>query len=137
MNRNIHQQDRQNYSLGLFQYQRKKKISPKLHKTWEGSYLITKKINDLVCRIQLTAKSKPKVRDFLLINKVVRAMEGSNVTTQYRHTCSDKISTSSIRADYITALTCVLRVSGKRDATIFFGYGFRQRWKYFESSMPL
>ncbi|KAJ8936846.1 hypothetical protein NQ318_000583 [Aromia moschata] len=35
--------------------------SPKLQSNWEGPYTIIKKINDLVYRIQLSPRSKPKV----------------------------------------------------------------------------
>ncbi|KAJ8954280.1 hypothetical protein NQ318_005862 [Aromia moschata] len=35
--------------------------SPKLQKNWKGPYTIIKKINDLVYRIQLSPRSKPKV----------------------------------------------------------------------------
>ncbi|KAJ8957704.1 hypothetical protein NQ318_017599 [Aromia moschata] len=35
--------------------------SPKLQRNWEGPYTIIKKINDLVYRIQLSPRSKPKV----------------------------------------------------------------------------
>jgi hypothetical protein len=41
--------------------QRKKGLTPKLQRPWQGPYVITKKINDLVYRIQLNPKSKPKV----------------------------------------------------------------------------
>ena len=41
----------------------RKKIghSPKLMRSWEGPYVVTKAINDVVYRIQLTQRSKPKV----------------------------------------------------------------------------
>ena len=41
--------------------QRKKGISPKLSRPWQGPYVVTKKINDLVYRIQLGPGVKPKV----------------------------------------------------------------------------
>ena len=41
--------------------QRKKGLTPKLQRPWQGPYIITKQINDLVYRIQLNPKSKPKV----------------------------------------------------------------------------
>ena len=41
--------------------QRKQGLTPKLQHPWQGPYIITKKINDLVYRIQLNPKSKPKV----------------------------------------------------------------------------
>ncbi|KAJ8959369.1 hypothetical protein NQ318_022055 [Aromia moschata] len=40
---------------------RTKGKSPKLQSNWEGPYTIIKKINDLVYRIQLSPRSKPKV----------------------------------------------------------------------------
>ena len=45
----------------LFNPQRKKGLSPKLTRSWQGPYLVTKKINDLVYRVQLGPKTKPKV----------------------------------------------------------------------------
>ena len=39
----------------------KKGFSPKLARPWTGPYLVTKRINDLVYRIQLHARSKPRV----------------------------------------------------------------------------
>lgn len=41
--------------------QRKQGLTPKLQRPWQGPYVITKKINDLVYRIQLNPRSKPKV----------------------------------------------------------------------------
>ena len=41
--------------------QRKKGLTPKLQCPWQGPYIITKQINDLVYRIQLGPKAKPKV----------------------------------------------------------------------------
>ena len=41
--------------------QRKKGISPKLSRPWQGPYVVTKRINDLVYRIQLGPGLKPKV----------------------------------------------------------------------------
>ncbi|KAJ8914866.1 hypothetical protein NQ315_014879 [Exocentrus adspersus] len=48
-------------AVWLYQPQRKKGLSPKLQRPWEGHYLIVKKINDLVYRIQMSPKTKPKV----------------------------------------------------------------------------
>lgn len=39
----------------------KKGFSPKLSKPWVGPYLVIKRINDMVYRIQLNENSKPKV----------------------------------------------------------------------------
>ncbi|KAJ8914919.1 hypothetical protein NQ315_016073 [Exocentrus adspersus] len=47
-------------AVWLYQPQRKKGLSPKLQRPWEGPYLIVK-INDIVYRIQKSPKAKPKV----------------------------------------------------------------------------
>ncbi len=41
--------------------QRKKGLSPKLSRPWQGPYTVTKQINDLVYRIQLGPTTKPRV----------------------------------------------------------------------------
>ncbi|KAJ8917903.1 hypothetical protein NQ315_002595 [Exocentrus adspersus] len=48
-------------AVWLYQPGRKKGLSPKLQRPWEGTYLIVKTINDLVYRIQMSPKAKPKV----------------------------------------------------------------------------
>ncbi|KAJ8942551.1 hypothetical protein NQ318_021953 [Aromia moschata] len=48
-------------AVWLYAPKRTKGKSPKLQSNWEGPYTIIKKINDLVCRIQLSPRSKPKV----------------------------------------------------------------------------
>ena len=45
----------------LYWPQRKKGLSPKLMRSWKGPYVVTKKINDLIYRIQLGPHAKPKV----------------------------------------------------------------------------
>jgi hypothetical protein len=45
----------------LYRPQWKKGLSPKLSKPWVGPYVILKRINDLVYRIQLSNRSKPMV----------------------------------------------------------------------------
>ena len=45
----------------LYRPWRKKGLSPKLSKNWVGPYIIVKRINDLVYRIQLTDRCKPMV----------------------------------------------------------------------------
>ena len=40
---------------------RKKGVSPKLTRPWQGPYLVTKRLNDTVYRVQLKPQSKPKV----------------------------------------------------------------------------
>ncbi|KAJ8912632.1 hypothetical protein NQ315_015144 [Exocentrus adspersus] len=47
----------------VYQPQRKKGLSPKLQRPWEGPYLNVKKINNLVYRIQMSPKAKPKIVD--------------------------------------------------------------------------
>ena len=41
--------------------QRKKGVSPKLTRQWQGPYLVTKRLNDTVYRVQLKPQSKLKV----------------------------------------------------------------------------
>ena len=41
--------------------QRKKGVSPKLTRQWQGPYLVTKRINDMVYRVQLRPQTKPKL----------------------------------------------------------------------------
>ena len=41
--------------------QRKKGLTPKLQRPWQGPYTVTKRINDLVYRVQLRPSAKPKV----------------------------------------------------------------------------
>ena len=41
--------------------QREKGISPKLARQWQDPYLVTKRINDMVYRVQLKPLAKPKV----------------------------------------------------------------------------
>ena len=48
-------------AVWLHNPQRKKGLTPKLQCPWQGPYIITKRINDLVYRIQLGPKAKPKV----------------------------------------------------------------------------
>ena len=48
-------------AVWLYNPQRKKGVSPKLSRPWTGPYIIIKRINDLVYRIQQGPKSKLKV----------------------------------------------------------------------------
>ncbi|KAJ8950009.1 hypothetical protein NQ318_002420 [Aromia moschata] len=48
-------------AVWLYAPKRTKGKSPKLQNNWEGPYTIIRKINDLVYRIQLSPRSKPKV----------------------------------------------------------------------------
>ena len=48
-------------AVWLHNPQKKKGLSPKLQRPWQGPYLVLKQINDLVYRIQLGPKCKPKV----------------------------------------------------------------------------
>ena len=61
-------------------------FSPCLQRPWEGPYLITKRISDVVYRIQKTSTSKPKV----VHHDRLRPYEGRDVPTWYR----DKTSPS-------------------------------------------
>ena len=45
----------------LYNPKKKKGVSPKLSRNWEGPYTVVKPINDLVYRIQLGPRTKPKV----------------------------------------------------------------------------
>lgn len=40
---------------------RKKGLSPKLRSNWEGPYVVVKRLNDLIYRIKLSSRAKPKV----------------------------------------------------------------------------
>ena len=59
-----HRADRGLYDVGdavwLHNPTRKRGISPKLQRPWEGPYLVTTRIRDVVYRIQRTTKAKPK-----------------------------------------------------------------------------
>ena len=48
-------------AVWLFHPQRKVGICPKLQKVWKGPFIIIKKRNDIIYRIQLNARTKPKV----------------------------------------------------------------------------
>ena len=48
-------------AVWLYNPQRKKGLTPMLRCPWQGSYIITKQINDFVNRIQFVPKAKPKV----------------------------------------------------------------------------
>ena len=48
-------------AVWLYNPQRKKGVSPKLSQPWQGPYVVTKRINDLVYRIRLGPRQKPKV----------------------------------------------------------------------------
>ncbi len=48
-------------AVWLFNPQRKKGLSPKLMKPWQGPYLVLKRINDLVYRTQLNPRAKAKI----------------------------------------------------------------------------
>ncbi|XP_074026894.1 uncharacterized protein [Leptinotarsa decemlineata] len=47
-------------AVWLYQHQRRKGVCPKLQIPWQGPYLVTKKINDLVYRIQLSPSHQPQ-----------------------------------------------------------------------------
>ncbi|GFU01550.1 gag-Pol polyprotein [Trichonephila clavipes] len=46
----------------LWNPKRRKGFSPKQQNKWEGTYLVLKRLNDVVVRIQKSPHSKPKVR---------------------------------------------------------------------------
>ena len=48
-------------AVWLYNPQRKKGLTPKMQRPWQGPYIITKRINDLVYRIPLGPRAKPKV----------------------------------------------------------------------------
>ena len=56
-------------AVWLHNPQRKKGLSPKLQKPWQGPYVIMKRINDLIYRIQLGPRSKPRVVHFIRLWK--------------------------------------------------------------------
>ena len=78
-------------AVWLHNPQRKKGLTPKLQYPWQGPYIITKRINDLVYRIQLGLKAKPKVVDR---NRLWR-YSGVNAPTQY-HAHEQEQSTTPV-----------------------------------------
>jgi hypothetical protein len=44
-----------------YQYQRKVGLNPKLQKPWHGPFVVIERLNDVMYRIKLSPKSKPKV----------------------------------------------------------------------------
>ena len=48
-------------AVWLFNPQRKKGVTPKLARNWKGPYVVIKRINDVVYRIQLGPRTKPRV----------------------------------------------------------------------------
>ena len=70
---------------------RKKGISPKLSRPWQGPYMVTKKINDLVYRIQLGPRLKPKV---VHRNRLWK-YSGRNPPTWYKQASSTEQSQTS------------------------------------------
>ena len=48
-------------AVWLHNPQRKKGLSPKLQRPWQGPYLVLKRINDVIYRIQLGPSIRPKV----------------------------------------------------------------------------
>lgn len=67
-------------AVWLHNPRRKKGLSPKLNRPWEGPYTVTKKINDIVYRVQLTANTKPKV----VHRNRLWAYNGSNAPSWFR-----------------------------------------------------
>ena len=75
-------------AVWLHNPQRKKGLSPKLQRPWEGPYIVTKVINDSVYRIQLGAKTKAKV----VHRNRLWSYSGSNVPTWYRRTACPNLT---------------------------------------------
>ena len=48
-------------AVWLYNPQRKKGLSPKLSNDWEGPYLVTKQINELLYRIQKSPRAKSRI----------------------------------------------------------------------------
>ena len=59
-------------SVWLSNLVRKKGKSPKLQCPWQGPYLITKCLNDVVFRIQEKPNTKPKVVHYNRLKKILR-----------------------------------------------------------------
>ena len=57
------QKQQQGDAVWLHNPQKKKGLSTKLQRPWQGPYVITKQINDLVYRVQLDPNLKPKAVD--------------------------------------------------------------------------
>ena len=77
-------------AVWLYNPQRKKGLTPKMQHPRQGPYVITKQINDLVYRIQLGPRAKPKV---VHRNRLWR-YSGMNVPTLY-HAPEQEQSVSS------------------------------------------
>ena len=71
---------------------RKKGLSPKLQRPWQGPYIVTKRINDLVYRIQQGPKAKPKV----VHRNRLWCYSGENVPTWYKAPEQDQSVSSTI-----------------------------------------
>jgi len=71
---------------------RKKGLSPKLQRPWQGPYIVTKRINDLVYRIQQGPKAKPKV----VHRNRLWCYSGENVPTWYKAPEQDQNVSSTI-----------------------------------------
>ena len=80
-------------AVWLHNPQRRKGLTPKLQQPWQGPYIITKKINDLVYRIQLSLKAKPKVvhrnRLWKYSGSVPNWHQPENATTETQNTTAD------------------------------------------------
>ncbi len=88
-------------AVWLHNPQRKKGISPKLSRPWQGPYIVTKKINDLVFRIQLGPHTKPKV----VHRNRLWAYSGLNVPTWFRRATEDEESLGDGVAEVLTSGT--------------------------------
>ena len=69
----------------------KKGLTPKLSRPWKGPFVVIRKINDLVFRIQKTPRSKPKE---LHCNRLWK-YTGANLPTWFNNQSSSNLSESS------------------------------------------
>ncbi|GBM47527.1 hypothetical protein AVEN_90244-1 [Araneus ventricosus] len=47
----------------MYNPKRRRSLSPKLQKKWEGPYTIVKRLNDIIYRVRRSPNAKPKVID--------------------------------------------------------------------------
>ena len=73
-------------AVWMHDQQRKKGLTPKLSRPWKGPFVVIKKINDPVFRIQQTPRSKPKV---LLCNRLWKYTEANPPTWFNTQRCSN------------------------------------------------
>ena len=86
--------------MWLYNPQRKKDLTPKMQRPWQSPYVITKQINDLVYRIQLGPRAKPKV----VHRNRLWCYSGMNVPTWY-HAPEKEQSVSSNETETPTVIS--------------------------------